>query len=105
MSEYKKTTKEDIYFPDYCLFFIKEIKESLDENGITNPGDELDLEIETVGYPYCYDAFKAVVRALRKKGYLMNVPGFKREKREGKEDMIVYKFVIRKMGVDDDLPF
>ena len=104
MGEYKKITKEDIYFPDYCFFFIKEITESLKENDITNPGDELDLEIETSGYPYCYDAFNAVVRTMRKKGYSMRVPGFKRKK-SGKEDMVIYKFVITKMGENDDLPF
>ena len=45
MGEYKKTTKEDIDFPNYCFFFIKEINESLEENDITNPGDELTLEL------------------------------------------------------------
>ena len=94
-------TNEDIYFPDYCLFFINEIMESLVENDITDPGDELDLELETHNYPYHYDGLNLVIKTLRKKGYTMSIPSYKR----GTDNKMTYNIVVIKNGEFDDLPF
>lgn len=101
---YKKTTKEDIDFPRYCHFFIKEIFESLEENEIENPGDELELVLETSRYPYCYEAFELVVRTLERKGFESRIPTFHLEKQDG-EKTYIYKWNIKKLPNMDDLPF
>jgi len=96
MKEYKKTTKEDIDFPRYCHFFIKEILESLEENDVNCKGDELELILETPNHPYCYDAFELVVRTLGRKGFESKIPTF-HLKTENGEKVYVYKWVITKM--------
>lgn len=101
---YKKTTKEDIDFPRYCHFFIKEILESLEENEIENPGDELELVLETSQYPYCYEAFELVVRTLERKGFESRIPTFHLKKQDG-EKVYIYKWKIKKLPSADDLPF
>ncbi len=104
MGEYKKITKEDVDFPRYCHFFIKEIIESLDEYDIKDPGDELDLEIETSQHPYCYEAFELVVRTFERKGYDVRIPTFHMVKRDGTK-FYTYKWKFRKLPNVEDLPF
>lgn len=104
MGEYKKITKEDVDFPRYCHFFIKEIVESLDEYDIKDPGDELELEIETSQYPYCYEAFELVVRTFERKGYDVRIPNFHMDKRDGTK-FYTYKWNFRKLPNVEDLPF
>jgi hypothetical protein len=102
--EYKKITKVDVDFPAYCYFFIKK----LDKYGkcIAKPGEKLDIEISTSNYPYCYEAFELIVRTMERKGISTRIPAFKREKREGKDDVLHYRFTIRRMADEyDDLPF
>ena len=103
--EYKKTTKYDVNFPDYCLFFLKRLLRYT-KNGLINGNENLTVEISTTTHPYCYDAFELVVRTLERKGYSTRIPAFKREKRDGKEDVLHYKFTIKKLAMNkDDLPF
>ena len=104
MGEYKKITKEDIDFPNYCFFFIKKINESLEEYDITNPGDELSLEIETSDYPYCYEAFELITRTFERKGYSMKIPTFHLVKKDEMK-MYIYKWKISKLPNADSLPF
>ena len=104
MGEYKKTTKEDIDFPNYCFFCIKEINESLEENDITNPGDELTLELETSEHPYCYEAFELLVRTFERKGFSTGIPNFQLTNKDGVKTYI-YKWKITKLPNVDDLPF
>ena len=101
---YKKTTKYDIDFPGYCLFFIKRLLRLL-KNGL-GTSDKITIDISTTKHPYCYDAFELVIKTLERKGYSTRIPSFIREKREGKEDVLHYSFVIRKLKKNyDDLPF
>ena len=106
--EYKKTTKNDVDFPGYCFFFIKRLL-ALSKAGITKDDDKLTIEIDTSEHPYCYDAFELVVKTLERKGYSTRIPAFKREKIEGKDDILHYKFTVGKLKVAttncDDLPF
>lgn len=104
MGEYKKITKEDIDFPNYCLFFIKEIIDSLEEYDIKNPGDELSLEIETTQHPYCYDAFELIAKTFNRKGYDMKIPTFKLKNENGIKTY-TYKWKILKIQDSYDLPF
>ena len=104
MGEYKKITKEDVDFPRYCYFFIKEIIESLDEYDIKDPGDELDLELETSQYPYCYEAFDLVMRTFERKGYESKIPTFHMVKKDGLKTYI-YKWKFKKLPDVEDLPF
>ena len=94
MGEYKKITKEDVDFPRYCHFFIKEIVESLDEYDIK----------ETSQYPYCYEAFELVVRTFERKGYDVRIPNFHMDKRDGTK-FYTYKWNFRKLPNVEDLPF
>ena len=102
--EYKKITKEDVDFPDYCYFFIKEIKESLEEEEIKDPGDELELELDTPDHPYCYEAFELIVKTFQRKGYDIRIPTYHLEKEDGIKHYI-YKWKIKKLPNVDNLPF
>lgn len=102
---YKKITRDDVDLPRYCYFFIKEIQESLEENDIKNPGDELELTIETYSHPYCYDAFDLVVKAFQRKGYQIKVPTFKIINGEDNAKVYSYVWNIKKLNPSDDLPF
>ena len=104
MSEYKKKTRDDVDFPNYCLYFISEIKESLDRNDITNAGDELTLEITTSDYPYCYDAFELIARTFKRINYSMSTPTFVLKNEDGVK-MYIYKWKITKLDDKDGLPF
>lgn len=104
MSEYKKMTKDDVDFPNYCLYFISEIKESLDRNDITNAGDELTLELTTSEYPYCYDVFKLVAKTFQRLKYNISTPTFVLKREDGIKKYI-YKWRIIKLDENDDLPF
>ncbi len=101
--EYKKVTKNDVDFPAYCYFFIKRLVEY--GKCVVRPDDKLELEITTSDHPYCYDAFELVVKTMERKGISTRIPAFKREKREGKEDILHYKFTLRKLVDCNDLPF
>lgn len=107
MKEYvfKKITKEDVNFPEYCLFFLKRLLRYT--TAIGGVDDKLELEITTndKDHPYCYEAFELIVRTLERKGISTRIPGFKREKEEGKDDILRYKFTLRRMPRYDDLPF
>ena len=103
--EYKKITKDDINFPEYCLFFIKRLLRYA-TNGLGREDDKLTIEISTSNHPYCYDAFELVVKTMERKGYSTRIPAFKREKIEGKDDILHYKFTIKRLEKEyDDLPF
>ena len=101
--EYKKTSKYDVDFPAYCLFFIKKLMAY--EKCVVRPDEKLEIEITTSDYPYCYDAFELVVKTMERRGISTRIPSFKREKVEGKNDILRYKFVMRKLINTDDLPF
>lgn len=103
MGEYKKITKEDIDFPRYCFFFIKEIMDSLEEYEIKDVGDELDLEIETPNHPYCYDAFKLIIKTFERKDYRVKFPSFHTDVQDGVKSYN-YKWNIKKINYND-LPF
>jgi hypothetical protein len=103
--EYKKTTKYDINFPEYCYFFLKRLL-TLSNNALAKVDDKLNIEISTSNHPYCYDAFELVVKTMERKGFSTRIPSFKREKIEGKDDVLHYGFTVRKLPKDyDDLPF
>jgi hypothetical protein len=103
--EYKKITKYDVNFPAYCYFFIKKLTEY--GKCVKKPDDRLEVEIITSIYPYCYDAFELIIRTMERKGISIRLPSFKREKKEGKEDILRYKFTLKKLKAQniDDLPF
>ena len=101
MGEYKKITKTDINMPKYCLFFIKEIQEAIDETNFDEYGG-LELTLTTSKYPYCYDALKLVVKTFTKKGFQIKIPSFVTTK-EGDKKIWEYKWDISKDI--DDLPF
>ena len=77
-SEYKKTTKDDIDFPNYCLF----------------------LEIKTSQHPYCSDAFALISKGLRRHGIYVFSPTYHIMWEYG-EKYYIYNFDI----LVDDLPF
>ena len=101
--EYKKTTKYDVDFPAYCYFFIEKLMKY--ERCVIKPDDRLEIKISTSKYPYCYDAFVMVVKTMQRRGYATMIPGFSRQKIEGKDDMLHYKFTLKKLVNKDDLPF
>lgn len=103
MGNYHKVTKNNIDFPKYCYYFISEIIDSLEENEIENPGDELSLEIETPQHPYCYDAMELIVRTLQRKGYSTRIPNFSMKIIDGVKNYI-YTWKIIKTS-NDGLPF
>ena len=104
MAKYKKITKDDIDFPNYCFFFIKEIIDSLEEHDIKEPGDELTLEIGTHEYPYCYDAMALIVKTFERMGYNTRTPTYKLTK-EDDIKTYTYKWKLVKSPNLDDLPF
>lgn len=100
---YKKITKDDVNFPAYCYFFLKRLISY--GKCVVRPDEKLDIEIMTPDHPYCYEAFELIVRTMERKGISTRIPAFKREKREGREDMLHYKFTLKKLVNCDDLPF
>ena len=102
---YKKTTRDDVDFPRYCYFFIKELMESIEDNEIVDPGDELEVSLETSQYPYCYDALELVVRTFERKGFHTRIPTFKVNTEEDNTKVYVYKWELKKVNPCDDLPF
>jgi hypothetical protein len=46
-----------------------------------------------------------VVKTMQRRGYATMIPGFSRQKVEGKDDMLHYKFTLKKLVNKDDLPF
>ncbi len=100
MGEYKKITKEDINFPNYCLFFIEKIQEAIDINGITCE-EFLSIDIDTL-YPYCSEAFDLIVKTFEKKDMVVMTPTYKMEKEDGIRHYH-YKWKLKKAV--DDLPF
>ena len=103
--EFKKITKIDVDFPAYCLFFLKRLIRYVPAIGGVD--DKLELEITTndKDHPYCYDAFELIVKTLERKGVMTRIPAFKREKVEGRDDILHYKFTLRRTPRYDDLPF
>jgi len=75
------------------------------EKCVVRPDEKLEIEITTSDYPYCYDAFEIVVKTMERRGISTKIPSFKREKVEGKNDILRYKFVMRKLINTNDLPF
>ena len=65
---YKKLTKEDIDFPNYCLFFIRCLQEAIDKSELSYV-DFLEVHIGTT-YPYCSDAFDLITILYLLKGLL-----------------------------------
>lgn len=102
---YKKITRDDVDFPKYCYFFIKEIQDSINEYEIKNPGEELEVVIETHSHPYCYDAFALVVKAFERKKFSLRIPTFTTKKDEDGDKVYVYKWTLKKLNPLDDLPF
>ena len=104
MSIYKKVTKDDIDFPRYCYFFIKELQESIDEYDVTEVGDELTVDLRTSEYPYCSEALELIKKTFTRKGYLTKMSHYKLEI-IGEDRYYNYKWELRKLPNTDDLPF
>lgn len=102
---YKKITIEDINLPQYCHFFIKEIQDSVEEYDVKNPGDELEVTIESYIHPYCYDALSLVVKAFERKNFTISVPTYKLEKDEDGDKKYIFTWKLTKRRRIDDLPF
>ena len=102
MGSYKKLTREDIDFPNYCLFFIRCIKEAIDNSELKYTED-LEINIGTT-YPYCSDAFDLIMRTFERKGLQMRTPTFKLELKD-KKKYYNYKWRVRKSVNLNDLPF
>ena len=75
MGEYKKITKDDIDFPRYCLYFIKQIQSAIDEDDY-DWENFLEITIETT-YQYCSDAVDLIIKTFENKGYFVMRPSFK----------------------------
>jgi hypothetical protein len=102
MGSYKKLTREDIDFPNYCLFFIRCIQEAID-NAELSYTDFLEVNVGST-YPYCSDAFDLITKTFERKGLDIRTPTFKLEMRNN-EKYYNYKWKLRK-GIDyNDLPF
>jgi hypothetical protein len=101
--EYHKTTKDDIDFPGFCLYFIRELLESVEEANLKD-NEELEVSITSYEFPYCSDAFSLVSRTLARKGFSCTMPTFKIEM-DGKLKGYNYKWIIKPLGAYDDLPF
>lgn len=104
MLDIEKIEQDGIDFPSYCHYFISEIIDSLEENDITNVGDELTLDIETIYHPYCYDAFALIAKTFERKGYKINIPRYKLKYVDGVKTY-AYQWKIKKVSTEDDLPF
>ena len=106
MGEYKKTTKNDIDLPNYCLFFIEKIQKQLAKVDFDKHRNA-EIFINTSSHPYCYDALELIVRTFTRKGYRLNIPTYKLILKGGKKSC-EYKWVIEKKNDCndcDDLPF
>lgn len=100
LDNYKKITKEDIDFPNYCLFFIENLEEEIKNTDLEN--NDLELKIHST-YPYCYDAFALVKKTFEKRGVEVKIPTFRLMSEDGDGTKhYLYKFDISKI---DDLPF
>ena len=100
-SEYKKTTKDDIDFPNYCLFFAEHIVQSVETHTlIPDEYGNLRLEIKTSQHPYCSDAFALISKGLKRHGIFVFTPTYKIVWEYG-EKYYIYSFDI----LVDDLPF
>jgi len=104
MGEYKKITKDDIVFPQYCLYFIEIIQDEINNTDFSIYSD-ITLTIETSKYPYCYDAFELVVRTFERKGWMVNIPTFKTYIDSIGKKVYKYKFNIKELNYNEDLPF
>lgn len=104
MGEYKKTTKNDINLPSYCLFFISSLQKELNDTDF-EVYDELELEIGTTKFPYCYEALELVIKTFKRKGYIIGTPTFRQIIDENGERKWIYKWLISLINNDDDLPF
>lgn len=95
-AEYKKTTRNDINFPLYCLDLINGIKEIVD-------GDKNAKEVVLyMNQPYCFDAIDLVTRTFHRKGIWLNKLNYRLIKSEGCETRYCYKWEVSRL---DDLPF
>ena len=99
---YKKLTKEDIDFPNYCLFFIRCIQEAIDSSDLSYV-DFLEVHVDTT-YPYCSDAFDLITKTFERKGLDIRTPTFKMEIKD-KVKHYDYKWKLRKGTNVSDLPF
>ena len=104
MNEYKKLTKDDVNFPKCCYFFINELLNylsSIDENKI-----QFEKIVESTEVPYCYDVISMVIKTLKSKGYIAQIPAYKKEKNES-GTLFRYKWKISKeiKCTGEDLPF
>ena len=102
--KYKKTTKEDIVLPQYCLYFIEAIQDEIDDTDF-NIYSEIVLTVETSKYPYCYEAFELVARTFERKGWWVKIPTFKTYIDSIGKKVYKYKFIIKEINYTDDLPF
>jgi len=87
MGELKTTFKEGICFPKYCIFFLKEILDSIKEEDLQK-GEILELEIHSQ-YPYFFDGLNLVKKTLERKGFKIKFPTYIK-----KEDVAYYKWEI-----------
>jgi len=104
MGEYKKITKDDIDFPRYCLYFIKQIQSAIDGNNYDSK-NFLEIVIDST-YQYCSDAFDLIVKTFENKGYNVMTPTFKMTYISGVKHYS-YRWKIKKYSLDDidNLPF
>lgn len=99
---YKKLTKEDIDFPNYCLFFIRKLQEAINKAELSYM-DFLEVHVDTT-YPYCSDAFDLIYKTFERKGIDVKTPTFKMELKDGIKHYD-YKWKLRKGISASDLPF
>lgn len=101
MEAYNKITRNDIDFPRYCYFFIKEIQDSIEEYDIKDAGDEITITLSTSSHPYCSECINLIKKAFIRKKYYIKLSNFKVEKDDDGDKVYVYTWDLKK----DDLPF
>jgi hypothetical protein len=75
MGEYRKTTKEDINFPLFCLLFIKRIQKAIDKWDEGEYFTPIVAEMK-IPCPYCSEAFKLIEKTFERQGLIMSPPTY-----------------------------
>ena len=96
--------KENKNLPRYCIFFIKEIQDSIDEYDITGVGDEIAIDIETYAHPYDANGVNAIIKTFERKDYSVKMQKYQIKKIDG-EEVYSYLWNVIKQCSKEDLPF
>ena len=99
---YTKLTKEEINFPKYCLFFIKELEDAINKCELSYVTYTM-VTVSTT-YRYCSEAFDLIVKTFERKGLDVATPTFKMEMKDGVK-YYNYKWKFRRFVDCGDLPF